>query len=173
MGYFDEYRIPFKGLKSGIHHFDFKITDEFFGNLDYAEQEKAEVNLRLSLLKEETMLNLDFDFDGAVEVTCDRCGHAFMHPVRGRKHLIVKFGDESYEESDEIIVVPEGKYEIDIHHYVYEYIILLLPLRKVHSVEFEGVGKCDPKVLKKIEERSAKKTIDPRWEELKKLKNKF
>ena len=91
--------------------------------------------------------------------------------MAGEKKLIVKFGNETYEETDEILIIPETDYQIDLYHYVYEYINLLLPVKKVHPEDSNGNSTCNAEVIKKLEELENQNPTDPRWNELKKLKN--
>ena len=76
------------------------------------------------------------------------------------------------EENDEIVVIPEHDYEIDLSQYLYEYINLILPYRKVHGEDENGNSLCNPDIIKKIEEHTEEEATDPRWDALKKLKNK-
>lgn len=114
------------------------------------------------------MLELDISFSGNVELECDVCTGLYAQPIRGEERLIVKFGEESYDETDEIIVLHPGEYEINIAQPLYEFIHLALPARRVHPE-----GECDPEVLKKLEELNSgeeeKDDTDPRWDALKGL----
>jgi uncharacterized metal-binding protein YceD (DUF177 family) len=89
------------------------------------------------------------------------------YPVEGKERLIVKFGQEWLEESDEILIIPETESQIDISGFIYEYIVLTLPYQRIHP---EGEGLCDQEVIEKLNAHTEQK-IDPRWEALKSLKN--
>lgn len=171
MNYSKQFVIQFSGLNNGDHNFDFEVTDEFFEKIEYSEIKKGKVNIDVLLNKQENMLVFDFSIKGFVNVICDRCSYPFDIEVSGDKKLIVKFGEEAYEETDEIIIIPETDYQIDLYHYVYEYINLLLPVKKVHPKDSNGNSTCNPKVIKKLEELENQNSNDPRWNELKKLKN--
>ena len=171
MDYFKQFVIQFSGLNNGDHNFDFEVTDEFFEKIEYSEIKKGKVNIDVLLNKQENMLVFNFSIKGFVNVICDRCSYPFDIEVAGEKKLIVKFGDETYEETDEILIIPETDYQIDLYHYVYEYINLLLPVKKVHPEDSNGNSTCNPEVIKKLEELENQNPTDPRWNELKKLKN--
>jgi uncharacterized metal-binding protein YceD (DUF177 family) len=90
----------------------------------------------------------------------------------GRETLIVKFGKDYHEENEEVQIIPEGETHLDVSPFIYEYIHLLMPFRKVHPEDEEGNSLCDPEVIKRINERETLSEPDPRWEVLKKLKTK-
>ncbi|MBZ0242329.1 MAG: DUF177 domain-containing protein, partial [Bacteroidales bacterium] len=75
------------------------------------------------------------------------------------------------EESEEVIVIPADQHQYDSSHLLYEYIMLLLPLRKVHPDDENGNNLCNPEVIEKLNWHQATTVIDSRWEVLKKLKD--
>ncbi len=175
MDYLSEFVIPFKGLKNGVHQYNFQIKDKFFESISYSELKKGDVIVILMLHREENMLTLDFQIDGTIEVNCDRCNELYYQPIKGDKRLIIKFGKNEYEESAEVLVIPFEEHQINVRHYIYEFVNLLLPYRKVHPKDKYGIHQCNPEVIKKLEELKPKPAEDPRWDKLKKLKqnNKF
>jgi uncharacterized protein len=166
-----KYKIPFVGLKQGIHHYEYLIDEDFFAEMEYSPVKKGRVEVKLELNKQDTLFVLSFDIEGSVEVPCDRCLEDYSQPVKGSNRLIIKLGEEAYEESDEIVVIPRDEYEIDVAQYIYEYITLLLPLKRVHPDDSTGKSLCDSSTLKKLNElspgKSQEKTgMDPRWDSL-------
>ena len=172
MDYLKQYVIQFGGLKPGVHQFSYFINELFFEHFEYSEVKKGEVNVLIDLEREEKMLVLHFSITGHVEVPCDRCYIPFSLPLNGRETLIVKFGKDYHEENEEIQIIPEGETHLDISPFIYEYVHLLMPFRKVHPEDENGDSLCDPEVIKRIEERGSISEPDPRWEVLKKLKSK-
>ena len=89
--------------------------------------------------------------------------------------MVVKFGDEYNDENIDILIVPHGTYEINIQQYIYELIILAVPIKRIHPGVEDGT--LDSDILEKLEElspklkenRKTKEDIDPRWDTLKKL----
>lgn len=161
-----EYVIPFVGLKEGDHDYAFDIDASFFDSFDNSEIIKADVHVGIKLEKKERMLIFDFNIRGNMLIPCDRCLAELLVAVNGNDRLIVKFGEEWLEESDEVLVIPEKESHIDLSNFIYEYIMLKLPIQRVHP---EGEGLCDPDVIGKLHEHK-EEDIDPRWEALKQLK---
>ena len=165
----NDFEIPFKGLGLGTHPFDFEIGSSFFKKLSYSEITGGNVGANVELIKESTMLIFNFSFTGYVDLICDRCLEQYAQPVEGSFKLIVKFGEEPEEVSDEIITIPFEQATFDLTHYFYEYIVLLLPLKHVHPDDDEGNSTCNIEMLEQIDKHS-KAVSDPRWAALKDIK---
>jgi uncharacterized protein len=172
MDYLKQFVIPFGGLKPGHHQFSFEIDDKFFEQFEHSEIKKGHFFIEIDLEREEKVLNLIFSISGKIEVHCDRCFETFYMPVSGKERLIVKFGDSFHEENEEVQIIPLGETQIDVSTFIYEYVHLLLPVRRVHPEDENGNSLCDPEIIKKIDERETASEPDPRWEALKKLKSK-
>lgn len=170
-----EFTIPFVGLKEKTHHFEFEIGESFFEHFEYEEFNSVNVMVDLALNKKSTFLELHFKAKGSVNINCDLTNEPFDQKIKNAFDLVVKFGDEYNDENTDILIVPHGTYEINIQQYVYELIVLAVPLKRVHPGVKDGTLKSD--ILKKLEELSptvkkeqkADEDIDPRWNTLKKL----
>jgi uncharacterized protein len=165
----DDFIIPFVGLSIGNHSFVFEINEAFFANFEYSELQKGKVNVEVNLDRQERMLVFVFNINGSVHVTCDRCLDEFDQIISGQQHLIIKFGHEHREESDEILIIPETDYQVDLAPLIYEYICVLLPIRFVHPANEKGEYECDPDVTRFISEVPEHNDMDPRWNALKGL----
>ena len=170
-----EFTIPFVGLKIAKHHFDYKIEKAFFEYFEYEEFNDVNVNVDLILEKKSTLLELNFKISGFVNVNCDLTNEPYNQPIKNEFDLVVKFGDEYNDEYEDILIVPHGTYEINVQQYIYELIVLSVPIKRVHPGVKDGT--LDSEILKKLEELSPKgekenkieEDIDPRWNTLKKL----
>lgn len=134
--------IPVSGLALGVHHFKFDIKDDFFADLDYSEVKHAAVTVDLEVKREELMMTLNFHIEGKVEVPCDRCADEFFIPIQNDQVFYIKIGAEEVEESDDVVVVPAKEHAYDIRSLVYEFIILSIPIHRVHPE-----GECNPEVM--------------------------
>ena len=170
-----EYIIPYEGLKQGQHTFEFKIADEFFDSFETEHDFKdVKIHMNVDLMKDTTMLIFNFNHKGTAHVTCDRCLAEIPQVIEGRNKLIVKFGDNSEDDNESIVTLPEAEYEIDLAPFIYDYIFLSFPWRSDCSELEESEKPCDMEVLKKMNDLQAdnkeNKPDDPRWDVLKKLK---
>jgi uncharacterized metal-binding protein YceD (DUF177 family) len=168
----DQYQIAFTGLNPGTHTFGFQIGDKFFEQVHDAEITGGKVSVVVTMAKEERMMDLHLEIIGKVIVPCDRCNELMEVEVNGNERLIIKLGDHYYEESEDVQVIPDTAHQFDLRPFLYEYIHLLLPIRRVHPEDEDGNSQCDPEILKKLKELSEHHVQDPRWEALGKLKNK-
>ena len=168
-----EFNIPFSGLKQGKHNFNYQIDNTFFESFGYDEFNGANVNLEVVLSKASTMMELDFEASGTINVDCDITSEPFDQPIDAELHLVVKFGEEYNDEDDEILILPHNEHQVNIAQYVYEMLVLAVPQKRVHPGIEDGTLKSE--VLDKLQElqpkekKSNKEESDPRWDELKKL----
>jgi len=170
-----EFTIPFIGLKLGAHHYNYIIEKAFFEFFEYEDFNDAHVNVDVTLLKNTTLLELNFKISGSVNINCDLTNEPFNQTIENNFDLVVNFGDEYNDENIDILILPHGAYEINIQQYIYELIVLAVPIKRVHP----GVedGSLSSEILEKLKELSPKldnkikedKDIDPRWNTLKKL----
>lgn len=167
------YLISFTGLKNGEHKYEYSIDDSFFKKRDYSEIQQANIDAKVTLTKETNLLVFDIKMDGTINVMCDRCGDNFDFPVWGEKKLIVSLTNDRFED-DDIISIPLDSSEIDISQYLYEYVSILLPQRRIHPDKEDGTSGCNAdtlKILNKLSQKKEENKIDPRWEALKKIKH--
>ncbi|MDP1623025.1 MAG: DUF177 domain-containing protein [Bacteroidales bacterium] len=170
MNHPDQYQIEFIGLNSGTHLFEFQIGDKFFEQVQDTEITGGQVRVKVTMVKEERMMDLHLEINGMVRVACDRCNEMIDADVNGNERLIIKLGDRYFEESEDVQVIPDTAHQFDLSPFLYEYIHLLLPIRRVHAEDKDGKSQCNPMVMKKLKELSEQHTQDPRWEALKQLK---
>jgi len=172
---FDEFEIQFVALDQGTHHFEYEIDNSFFELFDYQEFNDAKVHVELELEKKESVLELQFDIDGTVNVNCDVSNEPYDQPIEGVLKLVVKFGEEYDDEDEEILILPYSETRLQVQQFIYEAIILAVPYKKVHPGVRDGSLKSD--VLDKLRELSPdhsdeeKQETDPRWDKLKDLLN--
>ena len=93
---------------------------------------------------------LNFQIAGTVIVPCDRCLDDMDLSIETQDKLIVKFGKEYAEESDEIVIVPEEEGSINIAWFLYEFIALAIPIKHVHAA-----GKCNKAMAAKLRKHTA------------------
>ncbi len=166
-----EYIINFGSLPFGEHEFEFQVDNAFFQKFDNSIIQDGEVDVLVVVDRQETLLLLDFTMEGTINVQCDRCLEDLTLPVESYDEIILKYGEEEGEESENVIILPPKAYEFDVAQYIYEFITLQVPLRNVHDEEENGQT-CDPEVLKEMEKHIHKEEAppsDPRWEGLKGL----
>jgi len=175
-----EYLIPFIGLKTGKHHFEYQISNTFFEVFDYHEFNNSNIKVNVVLEKKSSLIELVFKHKGTVNVACDMTNEEFDLPIKGNMKLIVRFGDAFNNDNEELLILPHGEFQIDISQYIYEMIVLSVPLRRIHpgikdgSLKTEALTKLKELTVKESkkepeEESKKEENIDPRWDKLKQL----
>jgi uncharacterized metal-binding protein YceD (DUF177 family) len=167
--YLRKYVIPFRGLQIDVHHYHFVIDRKFFESMEYADIADGNVEVDVTLDRHERMLIFNFDIKGTVVVPCDRCLEDFDLPIAGSDQLIVKFGEEYEEPSDDVVIIPETASEFNLSSYLYEYIVLMLPMQHIHPDDKKGRSTCNSEMLKRLTRQQEPKDHDPRWDPLKNL----
>ena len=80
-------------------------------------------------------------------------------------------GDSPEEIDDDVIMIKKDDHEIEVGHYMYEFIILALPYKRIHPDDDRDLPTCNPEMLKKLEAHritdEPTDQTDPRWDALK------
>ena len=183
VGWKTKYNIEFKGLKEGLHDYEFTIDDKFFEHFEESLVEVGAVKVEVQLEKRSAFLKLHLHLKGWVEINCDNCLEDYHQNIEIETEQFVKFGEETeFDDGDNVIWVLPEEHAINLAQIIYEYIILSIPLKHVHpdSSDDGGENSCNPEMLKRLnkymypdEEENEDKDdeIDPRWAALKNLKN--
>jgi uncharacterized metal-binding protein YceD (DUF177 family) len=172
-----EFTIPFIGLKLGEHLFDYQIDNTFFEHFEFEDFNKANILVEVELNKKTTILEFALSIKGHVNVNCDITNEPYDQKIEGDYQFIVKFGETYNDDNEELLILPHGSHEVNIQQYIYETVVLNVPIRKTHPGIEDGTLKSD--IIQKLEELSPKETkdnlssksetTDPRWDQLKKL----
>lgn len=151
------YKIPLRGLSEGSHTFDYKIENQFFKLIadEDSDVHRGLVDVVVEVKRKGNLFEMGFTLKGEVFVPCDRCLDDMLIEIDTANRLIVKFGKEYSEESDEIVVIPEDDGEINIAWFLYEFIALNVPMKHVHPA-----GKCNKMMSGKLNKHRATSSGD-------------
>ncbi len=165
-----QFIIRLNGLAVGSHLYEFEVNDTFFEGREYSEIEGAEVKVELELLKQNSLIQLNFTLSGTLRAACDRCTKSYPVEVSAYEEMLLKHGNPEEEHPENVLVIPFGENELDISQPVYEFISLALPARRVPCEEDPGF-KCDYETLKKLNDVSTDEPEqnpgDTIWDKLK------
>ncbi|MDR2682423.1 MAG: DUF177 domain-containing protein [Dysgonamonadaceae bacterium] len=187
MGKFDKYKVDLKGMREEVQTHEYLLDNLFFVNIGGEDVQKGKVRVELTVTKVVNSFHLAFKLNGIAVVPCDRCLDDMDYPVDTTARLIVKFGKDYAEESDEIVVIPEVEGIINLAWFLYEFVALAIPIKHIHAP-----GKCNKLMSAKLKKHAAKAdddddsfdsndddiladdepedtTPDPRWDVLKNL----
>lgn len=177
----EKFNIDIYKLPNTIHNYQFEIGNSFFEAFENSIVNKGKGEVHVVLEKSETLIKLAFDINISVELECDRSLDLFDYPILTEDGLILKYGDREEEISEEIIMIPHEKQKINLAQYIYEFIGLAIPMKKLHprykdeseTDELIYTSETSSKDKPSEEDKSADEgDIDPRWTKLKNLKKK-
>lgn len=172
-----DFKIAFAGLKDGKHEFTYEVDNTFFEEFGFEEFNNSAINVMVDMDKRTTIMDLEFNATGIVNVNCDVTNEPFDLPVQVQMDLVVKFGQEFNDENEALLILPHGEYEFSVSQYIYEMIVLAIPVKRVHPGYLDGTLQSD--IARKLEELKPKASflkeqknekVDPRWDALKNLK---
>ncbi len=170
----EEFLLRINGLANGTHCVSIKCDKTFFDIAQMEELHDGDLDLQITMEIQDKNVQIRFDFKGYVVAACDRCLDDVRVPMDFSEHLVVKLVENpaafENQEDDNLWIIGEKEPMIDIFHFVYESILLAMPMRIVHPDDENGNSTCNPEILGKLNELKAKDDdIDPRWSALKDL----
>jgi uncharacterized protein len=153
------YSIPIRGLKNGLHQFDFQIDKSFFALFEGSTIQDGDFSVHLDFDKKTNFFELLFDFKGTFKAECDRCLAPINLPVFDSQPLLVKITIEPQPEEAEIVYISPEENEFNVAQYIYEFINLAVPYNYVYACEKDKPRPCDMVLLEKLGENEIR--IEP------------
>ena len=148
------YNIVINGLPAGIHTYPFELDDAFFAGFEGSEIQYGRLQAEVNVEKQRDFLQLGVHIAGNVTAPCDRCLDDLQLPVQFHATPIVKFIDSQTAHSlpgeDDILWATAGDNELDIAPYLYESIVLSLPLRRIHPD-----GQCNREMTERLKQMNS------------------
>ena len=154
----DGYKVDLKSMSSDTVSYRWQADNDFFSAVQGSEIKQGMLDVALRVKRTSDAYELEFQLQGEVEVTCDRCLESMSQPIDALCTLRVVMGDDFVDDGD-VVVIPEREGVINVAWNIYEFAALQIPLRHVHP-------DCEA-----LSESSEEERVDPRWAELKKLIN--
>ena len=173
MSLLHDYKINLVSLKDGLHPYKFEVKDAFFSNFEDSLISKADIIVTLNLTKQINLLIAEFRIEGTTKLICDRSLEEFDYPFNHTYKVHFKYAEEFEEISDEIIHIPFGLPQLDLSQYIYEFIGLSVPMRKIHPKFADEDSTSESEVIYSSDVDETEEDIenmDPRWASLKNLK---
>jgi len=165
------YAVRISGLGEGDHEFSFELDRQFFASFEHSEIEEGNVKAVILLERKSGVMTLNFAIKGKVEVICDRCLEPFFTEIYTSQKLFIKTGDSTEELDEVVIMINKDDHEIEVGHFMYEFVILALPYKRIHPDNEQGHSTCNAEMLKRLETHKIKQEhdvqTDPRWDALK------
>jgi uncharacterized metal-binding protein YceD (DUF177 family) len=151
------FEIAWQGLKLGEHKLQFDLDDKFL-IWKHPETEYKQLNVQINVTfdKQVNFFMFHFNIDGSLLVPCDRCGDEFELSLWDEFDLLVKLNDaedeEQIEEEADVVFISRSETVLDISDWLYEFLMLSIPLQKIHPQDANGNETCNPDVLAFLEQ---------------------
>ncbi|MBQ5871070.1 MAG: DUF177 domain-containing protein [Bacteroidaceae bacterium] len=158
MGKLDGYKVDLKGMATDTVSYRWQADNDFFSAVQGSDIKQGLLDVALRVKRTSGAYELEFQLQGEVEVTCDRCLESMNQPIDAFCTLRVVMGEDFVDDGD-VVVIPEREGIINVAWNIYEFAALQIPLRHVHP-------DCEA-----LSESSEEERVDPRWADLKKLIN--
>lgn len=180
MNRLNAYNIDIFKLSNARHNYTFEVSSSFFEAFEDSEVTDGQIDIIVELRKSETMIEVNVQMKGSVKLTCDRSSEIYDHILDTDNNIIFKYGDGWEELSDEIITIPRGEQRINLAQYIYEFIGLAIPMKRLHprfdqdEIEDDENNEMIYSSYNDSEEEESDNTaseeLDPRWAKLKEIK---
>lgn len=154
MSKFEQYNVVLKDLNNETLVYEYRLDEEYFKKIDSPEVQKGHINATVKAKKKNTAFELDFFLEGTILIPCDRCLDTMEQVISYKEKLQVKFGNK-FSEEDEIVIVPESEGAINVAWFLYEFIVLNIPLKHVHAP-----GECNKTMATKLKRHITKSKDD-------------
>ena len=167
-----DFSVNIISLSQKTHHFSFRLEDAFFKAHKIQLFEKGDFDAEVVLHKHETFINAQFVINGTAALICDRSLESFNLQLSLKEKIVFKYGEEEGELSEEIVVINHDRVSIDIGQYLFEFIALTMPMKRLHPRFEEDEDDSEGKLVyssKPSAEEDPERPMDPRWEQLKKV----
>ncbi len=174
MNQISKYDVHIGNKKNGFYTFAYSLGNDFFELFPEPPVRDGNLEVQLELEKRTDLLIFDFTINGHLSIVCDNCLEYFQSPVKLMTKQFVKMGDYYEELDDTMVSIPRNNEKINVAQWLFEAIILSLPIRKIHPLDENGKSFCNPEMIEKIESFSHNKNQiekDPRWDKLTTLLN--
>lgn len=148
MSIMDTYKIDLLDRNLKGKTFEWDVDDEFFGEIDGLVK-RGSVHVVAECVSAGSIFKFMIHSVGSVIVPCDRCLADLKLRIDTEDELSVKLG-EDYDDDGDCVVVPEAEGRVDLAQFIYEFIVLSMPITCQHEP-----GQCDDAMMQTLSEHQA------------------
>ena len=139
------YIIDAQTLQQQSFEFDLEVGMELFEAMEMTEMSGVDYKLQVVGTRlTSNKLEIEVNGEGSVVTQCDRCLDDVTIEAEATGTMVVYFGDEAKPFDGEEVTLLRGD-ELSIAQFVYDSIMLDLPIVRVHEPE-----DCNPEMLARI-----------------------
>ncbi|WGH24865.1 MAG: YceD family protein [Candidatus Shikimatogenerans bostrichidophilus] len=115
-------------------NFKFFINSNFFKEFLKEEEDylNPKINIIIKKKNKNSYIVLKIYFIGVITLICDITLNKFLFKINKKKKLNIFFSNNYNNKSDNNIFLPLNTIRINIAQYIYDSVILMLPIKKIH-----------------------------------------
>lgn len=165
------YNIRVSGIKDGNHEHTFNIDNKFFESFVGSDVTNSTFKVNCNLHKDRNKLKLSLETTGNIlNFICDLCAGPINLPIKNSINVILEKTDREVEDTDEIVYINTNQTYFNVSHLIYECIVLSIPSKIEHSGAKND--RCNKEMILLLNKYAKKeRKNDPRWDNLKKIKD--
>lgn len=148
MGIMETYKIDLLSNDLKGKTFEWDVNDDFFASIDGLIQ-RGNIHATVECMSAGSIFKFLIHSVGTVIVPCDRCLADLELRIDTADELAVKLGSD-YSDDGDCVVVPEAEGYLDLAQFIYEFIVLSMPITCQHEP-----GKCDDAMMHTLSEHQA------------------
>jgi uncharacterized metal-binding protein YceD (DUF177 family) len=158
------FEIAFVGLKPGVHEFNYVVDDKFFAEKGEPDFTNCQANIKLQLDKKAGFMLLKFEIGGKADSNCDRCGNSLAIDIWDEFNMLIKLVENpeemnDQEEDPDVFYISRTESHIDVANWIYEFVLLSLPIQKTCANDENGNSLCNKEVLEKLKAMEVKEEL--------------
>ena len=153
----NRFKIDYHTLSDGKHNISFNVDSKMFGSMNNGVIHSGECVVNIDLTKSLSLLRLDVQINGIVIVDCDRCLEELPLAIRFDSVLFVKITnavqDSEFvidDKTEDTMLLNPLVEELDVTEYIYDSIMLSLPIKRVHAEDEDGESGCSSDMLSRF-----------------------
>ena len=143
MGIMDTFKIDLLSQNLKGQTFEWDVDDSFFETIDGLVK-RGSLHVVAECVRAGAVFKFVIHSVGTVIVPCDRCLAELELRIDTEDELAVKLGADYSDEGD-CVVVPEAEGRVDLAQFIYEFIVLSMPIACQHEP-----GKCDDTMMQTL-----------------------
>ena len=141
------FSLPILGMKNGNHVFHFELDREFFKTFENTIIQDGNFTAEVQLDKRSSLMILSVVIKGSLQTQCDRCLAGISLPLKAKSTIHVKYGQPE-DSDDEVMFIEEESTKLQLADWLYETVVVSVPLIKIYDCDKEMPKPCNEEVLK-------------------------
>ncbi len=102
---------------------------------------------------------------------CDRCTAEINLPIEDSRSLIAKYTEDDVEVQEQVVFIHREAAHFNVAQYLYEFVVLALPITNVYDCQDEPNPPCNFEVLEHLGHEDGDDDEPSVWDGLKNLKD--